>query len=313
MRKGFCAALCAVVLCASSAAPQAVKRPRILGVSHIALFARDVDKSLAFYKDLLGFAEPYRLTKKQGGLHLTFLKINDRQCIEIFPEREAGGDRLYHFALETDDAEAMRSYLKSRGVKVPAKTPVGRIGNANYFVTDPDGHFVEIVQYLPEGWTLRDKGKHLPETRIATRLMHVGVAVGSLDRSLAFYRDILGCREVWRGSSSGKQLSWVNLMVPDGQDYIELMLYKGSSPPAARLGTMHHLCLEVPDVAKARAVLEKRPASKGWGKIGAIQLGKNRKRQLNLFDPDGTRIELMEPRTVDGVPAPSSEAPPPNQ
>jgi lactoylglutathione lyase len=307
-----CLALIAVVLGTSAPAAQEAKRPRITGVSHIALYVRDVDQALAFYKGLLGFDEPYRLTRGNGALHLTFLKINDRQCIEIFPEKEAGTDRLYHIALETDDAEAMRTYLKGRGVKVPDKTPVGRIGNANFFVTDPDGHIVEIVQYLSEGWTRRDKGKHMPESRISARLMHVGVAVGSLARSLAFYRDILGCREVWRGSASGKQLSWVNLMVPDGEDYIELMLYAGSSAPAARLGTMHHLCLEVPDVAKARSALEARPAPKGWDRLGAIKVGINRKRQLNLFDPDGTRIELMEPRTVDGVPAPSSSAPPPN-
>jgi hypothetical protein len=42
-----------------------------------------------------------------------------------------------------------------------------------------------------------------------------------------------------------------------------------------------------------------------------IRTGRNRKRQCNLFDPDGTRIELMEPKTVDGQPAPPSDAPPP--
>jgi hypothetical protein len=30
-----------------------------------------------------------------------------------------------------------------------------------------------------------------------------------------------------------------------------------------------------------------------------------------LFDPDGTRVELMEPKTIDGKPAPSSALPPP--
>jgi lactoylglutathione lyase len=45
----------------------------------------------------------------------------------------------------------------------------------------------------------------------------------------------------------------------------------------------------------------------------AIQVGVNRKRQVNLFDPDGTRIELMEPNTIDGTPALSSTAPPPRQ
>jgi hypothetical protein len=37
----------------------------------------------------------------------------------------------------------------------------------------------------------------------------------------------------------------------------------------------------------------------------------NRKRQLNIYDPDGTRVELMEPTTIDGKPAPPSTARPP--
>jgi lactoylglutathione lyase len=310
MIRSFRLAAVVLVLCASVVTAQEAKRPRITGISHIALYVHDVDQALAFYKDLLGFDEPYRLTKKGGGLHLTFLKINDRQCIEIFPEKEPGTDRLYHLALETDDAEAMRVYLKSRGVKVPDKLPVGRIGNANFFITDPDGHNVEIVQYLPDGWTALDKGKHLSPTRLSTRLKHVGVSVASLDRALAFYGDILGCQEIWRGSASGKQLSWVNMRVPDGDDYIEFMLH-AKPPTPARLGVMHHLCLEVPDVAKTKAALENRPAGKGWNRAMEIKTGVNRKRQLNVFDPDGTRIEFMEPSTVDGVPAPSSKAPPP--
>jgi N-methylhydantoinase B/oxoprolinase/acetone carboxylase alpha subunit len=34
---------------------------------------------------------------------------------------------------------------------------------------------------------------------------------------------------------------------------------------------------------------------------------------IELNYPDGTRVELMEPRTVDGIPAPSSTAPPPEE
>ena len=43
-----------------------------------------------------------------------------------------------------------------------------------------------------------------------------------------------------------------------------------------------------------------------------IQVGVNRKRQINLYDPDGTRIELMEANTIDGKPAPNSTAPAPH-
>ena len=52
---------------------------------------------------------------------MLFFKINDRQYIELSPEREAGTDRLSHIAIETGDAEAMRAYLASRGVTVPEK------------------------------------------------------------------------------------------------------------------------------------------------------------------------------------------------
>src|SRR6185503_13773652 len=103
---------------------------------------------------------------------LMWIKINDLQSIELFPEREGGSDRLNHVALLVDDAEAMRAYLASKGVKVPDKVPKGRIGNSNFTIRDPDGHGVEIVQYEPDGWTVREKGKFLPNTRIAPRISH---------------------------------------------------------------------------------------------------------------------------------------------
>jgi lactoylglutathione lyase len=140
--------------------------------------------------------------------------------------------------------------------------------------------------------------------------MHVGVVVASLEKALAFYGDVLGLKETWRGSATGRVLNWVNVRVPDGDDYVEFMLYE-SPPTLRRLGTMHHLCLEVPDVEAAKSTLEAKPARKDYSRELTIQTGVNRKRQLNLYDPDGTRIELMEPKTVGGQPAPASTAPPP--
>jgi len=290
------------------AAEEAPKRPRITGVAHIALFAKDVEKARAFYKDFLGYGEPFDLKNADGSLSLTFIKINDRQYIELFPEREAGSDRLNHISIEVDDAEAMRAYLSSKGVKVPDKVGKGRIRNSNFNIKDPAGHTVEIVQYEPDGWSMREKGKYLPETRISPRMSHVGIIVIALEPEMQFYRDILGFQETWRGSRDGKLLSWVNMKVPDGDDYIELMLQPSMPAPTAR-GTAHHICLEVPDVEKAVATLEARPARKDYPRKIEVRTGINRRRQANLYDPDGTRAEIMEPRTVDGVPTPSSAAP----
>jgi lactoylglutathione lyase len=286
-------------------------RPHIVGLSHIALYAHDLDKSRAFYKEFLGFAEPYSLTNQDGSLHLTWIKINDRQSIELFPEAATNTDRLYHIALETDDAVGMRDYLAARGVKVPDKVGKGKIGNLNYFIKDPDGRIVEIVEYATNGWTMLNRGKFLADTRISARLAHVGVLEGDLDAAKAFYEDILGFHEIWRGAKTPAVLNWVHEQVPEGKDFIELMLYAQLPDPDKR-GGAHHLCLEVPDLEKARAILEHRAARIGYTKAMTIQTGVNRKRQLNLYDPDGTRVELMEPRTVDGIPAPPSTAPPPH-
>jgi lactoylglutathione lyase len=287
-----------------------VKRPRILGVAHMALFVSDLQKARAFYKDFLGYEEPYALKRDDGSDRIAFIKINEDQYLELFAESPKQDGYLNHISFFTDSAEDMRTYLASKGIKVPEKVGKGKIGNSNFNITDPDDHTVEIVQYEPDSWTRREKGKHLPDTRISTHMAHVGVLVRHLDLAMKFYGDILGFHEFWRGSSSGKVLSWVNLQVPEGDDYLELMLYE-KPPDAEQMGVKNHICLVTPDVTKAIAILEGRPTRKNYTRPIEIKVGINGKRQANLFDPDGTRIELMEPNTVDGKPVPSSTAPPP--
>jgi len=295
-----------------SMAGDEVRRPRVLGLSHMALFVSDLKKARAFYEDFLGYQEPYVLKREDGTDRIVFIKINDNQYIELFAENPKQDGNLNHIAFFTDSAQGMREYLASRGIRVPDNLTKGRIGNSNFNIVDPDGHTVEIVQYEPDSWTRREKGKFLPDTRISSQMVHVGVLVGALDPAMKFYRDVLGFQEFWRGSSSGTELSWVNMRVPDGDDYLELMLY--SKPPdTEQLGTKNHICLVTPDIKKAVAMLESRPARKNYTKPIEVKIGKNGKRQANLFDPDGTRIELMEPNTVDGKPVPSSTAPPSNK
>ncbi len=310
-RRFFCLSL-AVIFPVAAHAAAAPPRPRITGISHAAFYVSDMAKARAFYEGFLGYASPFSIPRKDPKEQLVWIKINDRQSVELFPGSEVtpDADRLYHIAIETDDAEGMRLYLQSKGVAVPPKTGIGKIGNKNYFVKDPNGNTVEIVQYLPDGWTMREQGKFLPGTRIAKRMSHVGVMVGQLDASLKFYGEILGFKETWRGAKTANQLSWVNLQVPDGNDYIEFMLYD-KYPSLDRLRTMHHICLEVPDIEQAEAMLKTRAYPAGSKPHSKIATGVNGKRQINYYDIDGTRVEIMEPNTFDGQPRPPSAAPPP--
>jgi len=286
-------------------------RPRILGIAHMALHVSDLARARAFYKDFLGFEEPFSLKRADGSDRSAFIKVNDEQYIELLTVAPRNDGRVHHIAFYTDDAEGLRKALAARGVTVPAKAGKGKLGNLQFEVNDPDGHSVELVQYEPTGWTMREKGHFMPEGRVSSRIAHLGILVGALDASLAFYHGALGFQETWRGGPSTKKLSWVNMRVPDGDDYLELMLYEQFPPPDQR-GGKNHVCLVVPDIARTVAELEARPARKGYPRLIEPRVGVNHKRQVNLFDPDGTRIELMEPSTVDGKPVPSSTAPPPH-
>ena len=283
-----------------------ISRPKITGVAHAAFFTKDLDNTREFFKDYLGYGESVVMPDKNGGTAFTIIKINDRQYVELFPERSVGTPRMYHFAIETDDAEGMRRYLESKGYKVPETTPKGRTGNSNYFVYSPDGSICEIVQYEPESMTIRDAGNYLPDTRISARMSHVGFMVADLEKAMSFYVDVLGFKEVWRGGPDPKKVKWVHLQVPEGDETIELMLHD-SEPSWQRMGSMNHICLEVEDVEAVEDILSKRKLPEGCPVPSAISTGINKKRQKNYYSIDGTRVEIMEDHTVTGYPAPSSE------
>ncbi len=295
-------------------AQRSVQRPKILGISHVGFFVSDLPKSISFWDDFLGYAEPYDLKKKDGTVRIAFIKINDHQHIELFNEAPPeGGSMLSHFAFIVDNAEQMREYLASRGIPVKPHVGKGRTGDLNFEIKDPDGHLVEFVQPEPDGMEAQNRGKFLPAARISKEIMHVGFLVGNSRKSMDFYGDILGFREFWRGSTSGKELNWIDMRVPDGKDYVEFMLYK-NMPPPDKWGVKNHVSLMAPSVQKAIETLESRPAYKvyqTYGKPLKMQVGVNGRRQVNIFDPDGTRVELMEPNTRSGKPVPSSTAPPP--
>src|SRR5580693_311589 len=118
-----------VLFLSSPLSAQEVKRPRILGVPHVAFHVHDIEASRHFYKDLLGYSEPFSI-KPDGKLVMTFIKINDHQYVELAPESSPDEPRFVHLALQTDNAEGFRLYLKSKGYAVSDKpASKGRIRN----------------------------------------------------------------------------------------------------------------------------------------------------------------------------------------
>jgi catechol 2,3-dioxygenase-like lactoylglutathione lyase family enzyme len=296
-----------VLLTFTTLSAQEVKRPRILGMPHVDFRVHDIAASRHFYKDFLGYSEPFDIIT-DGKLVMAFIKINDRQYVELSPESKPDEPRFVHLALETDDAEALRQYVKSKGYPVPDKPASrGRIRNTATGLTDPDGNHIDVTQYEPDGKSMQDAGKDMSDARISRHMTHAGFYV-SKPETARFYIDLLGFREFWRGSVDGKTASYSNLYAPEGIEYVEFIL--GAPPDTLeRKGTVYHIALEVPDMDAAIAKLNANPARKDYKRDLEAKVGKNHKKQMNLFDPDGNRVELMEDHTVDGLPSPMALLP----
>ena len=84
-------------------------------------------------------------------------------------------------------------------------------------------------------------------------------------------------------------LRFHTLQMPDGTDWIEYMLNIDRKADQHLLGVMNHIAIGVPDVKVAGAQIEAR----GIKLAEQPKLGRDGKWQLNLYDPDDTRVELM--------------------
>jgi catechol 2,3-dioxygenase-like lactoylglutathione lyase family enzyme len=139
-----------------------------LGLSHIAVRAHDLNAARHFYSDLLGYQEAFTVLKNhtavvKGGLpqaqvESVFFKVNNRQYIVVMPEAAPEQPRYAGTAIETDNAEAMRLFLKSLGYAVPDKVQRTPTSDLAFSIEDPDGHAYEIVQYTPESLSVQIAG-----------------------------------------------------------------------------------------------------------------------------------------------------------
>jgi hypothetical protein len=84
------------------------------------------------------------------------------------------------------------------------------------------------------------------------------------------------------------------MRVPEGTDWLEYML-NVKDPDPQELGVMHHMALGVPSVK----VGYQTTTARGYKSEEKPQIGRDGKWQFNMYDPNFTRVELMEPRPVE--------------
>ncbi len=265
-------------------------RPRITGVSHLSVYTSDAAKTEHFYvHDMGGVKRPD--PENPAGVRYYF---NPIQFIEVLPLPANQSDpknRLDHVAFNTTNAEALRKYLAANNVKVPAQVEKGSDGSLWFQIDDPEMNHIQFVQ----------PSTHIeiiPLNPLSNHIIHVGFIVHNADAENAFFRKVLGFRPYWYGGRNGKT-EWISQQVPDGTDWLEYMVQGGPEThgiPAKMsqqtAGVLNHFSLGVPNMEKAYTLLygeDRLPDKETLPKIGA-----DGKWQLNIYDPDGTRAEVME-------------------
>lgn len=277
---------CAVLL--ALAAQTAPSRPPVLGLAHVRVLTSDLATARRFYGDLLGLPEV-----PQAAPNVAIFRVNDRQRVIVRaplpPDRD---DRFVDVAFETSDLAAAKRYLASKSVDARDAADAGEGQGDAIETEDPDGHRIRLIHLTAGPMTIDGADR-----RISRRILHAGLTIRDAAAADRFYKDALGFSEIWRGGRPEGVTSWINMRVPEGTDYLEYMLM--TTPPDRRqLGTAHHIALLVTDIQAALETVRARTSEADANHRAVPQIGVNRRWQLNVYDPDGTRIEFMEPWTM---------------
>ena len=279
----FALALALGATCVS--AQTLAKRPRISGIAEVRFFSTDLTAARNFYTEVLGDRK----------MSLNSFAVNPRQVVALFEAPSPAPSNLFaEVVFETDSLPELLRYLTAKEIQVTPKLvsvqrgDVVRPAYSALSVIDPEGHRVSFIAKTKPP---------LPPNRLSTtrptkalRIIHAGFVVHDRAAMDHFYKDILDFHVYWHGGMKDNETNWVDMQVPDGTDWLEYMLNVPANADKPTLGVMNHIALGVPDIHAAQQQLLK----DGWRGSEAPQIGRDGKWQLNLYDPDGTRVELME-------------------
>jgi catechol 2,3-dioxygenase-like lactoylglutathione lyase family enzyme len=286
--KRFLPVVAATLVCLPLAARDKPPRPKITGIGHVRIYVTDLSNSRQFYAKLIGVRPNGGECDDKSGRCFT-VGWERGQRIELEHAPSSGTkNRIAEIAFATDNVEKMRSYLVAQGLsasKISKYTYDKHIIEAHFEVLDPDGNPISFIQRF--AFAIDDPGFGDPWF---VRILHAGLVVHDRAAEDRFYKDILGFHVYWHGGMKDDETNWVDMQVPDGTDWIEYMLNVPANADHHTLGVMNHIALGVPDIHAAEAQLRKN----GWSGSEQPKIGRDGKWQLNLYDPDDTRVEFME-------------------
>lgn len=112
-------------------------------IDHVSVLITDIERSRRFYRDLLGLPE---IAKPRTFDFVVLWFDLGNQQLHLLHKDEPDSRSPRHFALRVSDVSAARSYFQQHGVALQETTPIP--GADRFFIFDPDGNRIEIIQWL---------------------------------------------------------------------------------------------------------------------------------------------------------------------
>jgi catechol 2,3-dioxygenase-like lactoylglutathione lyase family enzyme len=116
---------------------------RVTQIDHCSIVITDRDRSRKFYGGLLGLKEIHK--PRTFDFEVLWFDLG-QQHVHLLLKEEADTISPRHFALRVPDAAAARQYFREHGIAAEETTPIP--GADRFFIRDPDGNRIEIIQWL---------------------------------------------------------------------------------------------------------------------------------------------------------------------
>lgn len=118
-------------------------------LNHVAITVANINESLVWYRDKMGFQEVIRNVGPQGELRSAYIQVSRDTFLEIQQANAQQQPGLNHFGLETNDIKTAAAAFRQRGATVsdPSSTPSAFSGGFLANVTDPNsGGRIELSE-----------------------------------------------------------------------------------------------------------------------------------------------------------------------
>lgn len=334
----------------SATATTAPQHPAVEAVAAVGITVSDLDRAVAFFSDVLTF-ERVAETKLSGGefaqlqnlvsprARAACLRLGDER-IELteyespkgraFPVDSRSNDRWFqHIAIVVSDMEKAHAWLHEKMVRHASKDPQrlpdwnkSAAGIKAFYFRDPDGHFLELLEFPPDKgnpkWHRKGRAGVSPAlgsgdspAPLFLGIDHTAIVVADTDASLRFYRDLLGFKVAGGSENFGMEQADLNnvpgahlrittLRAPAGPaiEFLEYLNPRDGRPYPADAQTNDLLhwqtTLVAPDVSSLADKL--RASETRFVSTGVVRFSESRpanRMALIVRDPDGHALKVV--------------------